>query len=120
MGPLDPSILIAIIALAGTVLTAIWGRRSARDTHTIESRRFDLTVLEASIENLRRDLVDERDQAGRDRTLAKEYREKVDVLEGLRRDDAKAIAIREEHIDALEVWIRARREPPPPPRPTAR
>lgn len=57
---MEPSILIAIIALVGTVATALWGRRSARESATIEERRVGLEVLKTSLTELRTTVDDER------------------------------------------------------------
>lgn len=108
---LDPSIIIALIALAGTVLTAIWGRRSARDSTAVEERRVGLEVLKTSLSELRTTVDDER-------ARSRELEEKVSSLSRRISEARSEAQLDAEHIDVLERWIWDRKAPPPPPRPT--
>lgn len=106
---------VAVLALAGTILTGVWGRRSARDSNAIEDRRVGLEVLKASVAELRTTVDDER-------TKSRQLEEKVEKLStevetakadaqqarDAARADAAYVAV------LLDAWPRP---PEPPPRP---
>lgn len=112
---MEPSILIAIIALTGTVATALWGRRSAKESTTVEERRVGLEVLKTSLTELRTTVDDER-------TRSRDLEDKVEALSKevhTAREEAKkawAQAVADaDYIDLLlEHWPRP---PEPPARP---
>ena len=102
------ALAVALLALAGTAATGMWGRRSARDTTAVEHRRVDLDVLKASVADLRT-MVD------RERERSRELEARVEALSTEVHEARRSARRDAAYIDVLlAAWPRP---PEPPPRP---
>lgn len=109
------SLAVATVFGGGGVVAAYNARVAKRRgvaSDEREARRDAAADWSTFATEMRQALADERQDSAAKTT-------RIDALQS--RLDAKdaAVRVRDDHIDALEAWIYARKEPPPPPRPYA-